>query len=336
MSVITIFQRGIATARMVTKLSRGWAINAGDQSTLTLPDTGASVELTIGALIHCGHDRLPAWAGMADTDWKATLPASCPIYDIAYALSRRSPDAPREHSGTTAGIIAGLLAEFEGQEKFGFKLGESDPDASRTEELDQRSYWDLISDLVKNAGMELRIRPEINQGKLDLLVDVKRHLGVDTGYRLHDGEGGNMEISDAGLTGEIWTRCYAIGDQSTKQSRLTAMAENAEASRKYTLRSKTVQFSGLKEQSALEQAAAVWIAQNSGPRLTLTAAAVENELHPDTFNYMGLGNTVIAQATRLWLPDGRMGWRGRMRILAMAYDEDKNRVTMKLVSEEVL
>lgn len=333
-SVMTLFNDGLATARIVGRLPRGWAISAGDQSTLPVPKSLHVPELGIGTIIYCGHDRLPDWAGFVDTPWNAKAPAQATVYDIAYLLSRRCPDAQREYTGTTAQILEHLLEEFEDQGEVGFRLGDTEIDPAYNIALDQRSYWDLIGDLVKNAGLEMRVRPVISvTGKLDLLVDVKRQLGYETGYRLHDGEGGNMVVTAANIASEVWTCIYAIGDQSSKASRLAVVLENRIAAQRYEPRSKTVQFSGIKDQTALEQAAMAWLAANSGAYLTLTVSAFENDVHGDTFAYLDLGNRLMVQAGRVHLPNGRRGWRGLMRIMAMQYDA-KRKVNMTLTSEE--
>ena len=72
---------------------RGWAlggnlgVNAGGSVTVTIPDSVAEQTwMQFGNMVLVQDDELPAWVGMIDTPWTATLPAQVTLYNIEYLL----------------------------------------------------------------------------------------------------------------------------------------------------------------------------------------------------------------------------------------------------------
>jgi hypothetical protein len=307
--------------------SRAWSINGGSETTIRLAASQIASGINFGRLIMVEHEKLPAWAGVIDTPWRAVLPAEMTVYSAEYLLQMRAPDAPALLVGTTGDIALALLEAANAQELLPIAPGDIEEDPEREEPIDQRPIWEQLRDIVDRSGMELYMRPQLVDGQMVIYMDIRKRLGFDTQYLLHDGENGNLEIVDAVIDGEIYNRVIGIGDQATKAARIVSRPWLDEDSIKaYRLRSEVVQFAG-PSQSSLEQCAQIELEHRSRPVLTLTVNALDVD---QTFEYLDLGNSVLVHASRLYLPRGVVGWRGYARITEMGYDEPMNRVAMTL------
>jgi hypothetical protein len=334
MSRIVVFNLDESSAGEIhAPCSRGWAINAGGQTTVDISAADASNPwLQFGRLALVEHATLPAWCGMIDTPWGAIPPVRLSLYNAGYLLKVRSLEAAATLTGSAGAIAAQLLALANATEKLGIQMGDVDSSGgTRTEVYDMRPVWDLLIELAGRAGMEMNLRPERGtDNHLALYLDFKQRLGIDTGWLLHDGPNANMEITDAQVDGEIWNRMIGISDQSSKSSRLTTPPTGVPDSiSTYRLRSTVQQFSGATSLSVLQDnvnaALTAPLIGASKPHLILTVKVMES-----AFPYLRLGNSLMIQAANLWLPGGGHGWRGTMRITAMAYDESDNTVSMTL------
>jgi len=63
------------------------------------------------------------------------------------------------------------------------------------------------------------------------------------------------------------------------------------------------------------------------PRLKLT---IEVEDKGNALSYLRLGNSFWVHCSKLYLPGGKVGWRGLARIIVMAYNENNNTVSLSL------
>jgi hypothetical protein len=310
--------------------SRGWAISEGGQATVTLrADDALNKWLQFGRMVLVEHEKLPPWAGMIDTPWTATIPGQMTLYNAEYLLSVRAPDNILTLTGTTGGIALQMINLANAQEDLYIREGKVDAsDSSRQEVFDQRSFFEQLTTLGKNAGREMRFRPERVDRRLIIRFDLQPRIGVVSDQALRSGADGNLEITEARIDGEIYNRIIGIGDETTQDSRLqTRPFTNATSISRYRMRSRVTQYSGVADLSVLEANVATELAEAAFPKLILTANVLDIG---DTFSHLDLGNTYPVHAPDLYLPGGIHGWGGTARITAMVYDETNNKVQINL------
>jgi hypothetical protein len=314
---------------------RGWAVNDGSSTKVNLP--AAALErlgsvLEMGRMVMVEHPRLPAWAGMIDTPWTATLPAQMTLYDMQYLLHIRSLDNVVTLKGTTAQIVEQMVAAANLQEDLFLRMGNVDSGPERTEKFDQRTVWEQMVDLVKRAGLEMQFRPARDAAnKLVIWIDIKKRLGVYTGFLLHDGKSKNLEVTGATVDGEIWNRVIGLSSTGATGAALqTAARIEAESVKRYRLRSQVVQFPNVKDINLLTSNAKVALAASAYPHLNLKVNILDQG---DTFQHLGLGNEYMVHAAQVYLPGGVRGWRGLGRLTAMAYDEENNKMAASLIGD---
>lgn len=332
MSRIVVFDNnGLSLGEVQANCTRGWAINDGGEAKIKI-SAAAALEswMDFGKIVLIEHPRLPAWAGMIDTPWIALPPIEVSLYSAPYLLAIRTPDEPLTFSGTAGEIAMQLVNAANDQDDLLIRAGDMDmDDPDRAETFNQSQIWEQLVTLAKKANMEIQIRPERDMNnKLILYLDMKHQLGYETPLLLKDGIGGNMTVSKAEITSEIWNRITGIGDQSSKLSRMQSAAMlDEESINRWRLRSKVVQFQGTSAQSILDANAQAILNQSSWPVLSLNVNILDEG---ETFSYLRIGNWLEVHASTVCLPCGVRGWRGKARITAMSYKEETNQVNMLL------
>jgi hypothetical protein len=118
------------------------------------------------------------------------------------------------------------------------------------------------------------------------------------------------------------------GSQSTNDSLVITQAyANAESGAIYQVRNAIAQFQNLTLLSSIETAAQNALSAAAWPMLRLDATLTDVG---GTFAALRPGNWYNVHAANLFLPGGKRGWMGKMRIMAMAYDERQNVVVSTL------
>lgn len=311
--------------------NRGWtligspSVESGGDTKIILDSVSASKPwMQLGRVVTIHHPKLPVWAGVLDTPWEAQLPVSAALYNIEYLFSLRTPDSTVMMTGSTGNIVAQMVQMMNAQEETYLRMGVVDDDVSRQETLDARPFWEQVKALVERAGMEMQIRPVREENRLFLYVDILGRVGVDTGFLFHDGEKANMTVKSATVDGEIWNRVIGLGDESTQAGRSqTPALYEPNSIRDYRLRSSNVQFQGVRDVSTLRNYTLSYVEAMSRPSLKLKVTI--NDVG-DALRYVGVGNTAIFHAHNIYLPAGRVGWKGVGRMTAIAYDEKSNTV----------
>lgn len=312
---------------------RGWAINDGGSTSFILPaDMADAWWVQMGRMVCVTHPKLPTWAGVIDCPWDALPPVTVTAYDVPYLLSLRCPEEAVKLTGTLYELVTQLIDMANGYEELYLEVGKVDKDDTVRElEVDEKPIWEHLTELVETAGMEMMFRSEIREdNRLMTYIDIRTELGKDTGFMLQDGQGGNCTITDAKVDGDIWNRIICQTGQSTKQSQLTSgpVIDNSSI-RTYRLRN-TVMTLKSEDQGTLDIDTDNALAYYKAPRLVMTIDVLDKGR---AFGYLRLGNTVRVRSTRVVLPGGRHGWDGDARIMAMAYDEGKNTVSMTVEGE---
>ncbi len=195
--------------------------------------------------------------------------------------------------------------------------------------IEQSNIWDQMIRLLEDSGYEMVIRPQRDtRNHLSIYVDIGLGLGVDTGFLLHDGENGNMRVVDATVDGSAINRVRGISGQTSEAEQLqTDVFENQDSQNIYRTRSETVQCRNITQQSVLNQYAQNYLSNVSLPYVDLTVEVLDIG---GAFANLRVGNRLLAHAASVWLPGGRVGWRGAARILAMAFDERQHTMRMTL------
>jgi hypothetical protein len=312
--------------------SRGWGLagtpstSGGASTTIVIPDVVAAQPwLQLGRMVMVDDPPLPPWTGVLDTPWTATLPVKLTVYDAPYLLALRVPDTSVNLIGDIPTILAQVLDIANRQEDLYIRVGETQSIASaqKAKKFEQRPLWEQINNFGIETGTEMILRPKREGRKLMLYLDLSVKFGQDVNYLLYDGQNGNMRITSASVEGPIRNRVIGITSQSSSESRLSTIAYLDEASKTtYRLRSHVEQFRDISAQAILDANAQQFLDYYEQPRLKLAV-----EVKETAFPYMGLGNRIPLHASQLYLPGGRRGWRGEMRVMAMDYNEERNTIT---------
>lgn len=336
MSRVVVYDRNNYSAgEFRATVNRGWQLlgspstSGGASVSIKLPDLVAEKTwLNFGGLISVEHPTLPPWVGFVDPPWSATLPVNMIAYDAHYALQLRTPDAPINLIGAPATIIEQALEIANRQEDLFIRLGEVQGISSGqiTKLFEQRPLWEQIANFAVEQGIEMILRPRRENKRLIFYLDLSAQFGQEVSYVLHDGARGNMRILSATVEGPIYNRVIGIGSQSANLGRLSTTAQVDGASKSaYRLRSWVEQFRDVSAQAILNAKRDVFLKNFAAPRLKL-----QMEIKEDAFPFLRLGNRIPTRCSSLWLPGGRRGWTGNMRLMAMAYDEDRNVVTTEM------
>jgi len=318
--------------------NRGWmvygnpGVDGAGQTTVTVPDSVMSQDwLQLGRLVLIQRPPLPDWAGVIDTPWTATLPGGLTLYNIEYLFSLRSPERGYHFVGSIGSIVREMIRIMNSQEDMFLSLGEdSGAQASFDETLDQRTLWDQLIPILERSGHEMVMRPERIAGQpLRIYADVGVELGIDTGFLLQDNEqGANMKVVSAVVNGKIQNRLMGVSGQSTADQQLvTDVLEDQDSQDLYRTRSATLQFRNITQLTTLNGYTQTSLDQSKQPYIDMTVEAFDVG---DTFTHLRPGNKLLARSSKVFLPAGVRGKILSVRILAMALDEEKNTVLMKI------
>jgi hypothetical protein len=174
-------------------------------------------------------------------------------------------------------------------------------------------------------------RPERDaDGRLVIYLDIATQIGINTGFLFFDGRAGNITIGnqDAVLDGPIINRVVGTGDEAGESVRLRTVPFINEDSRQiYRTRSQLVQFRDVREQATLDKYSQIYLSYRAFPKFTFLMNVLDLG---DAFLNSRLGNIAMAHVSEAVLPGGVQGWRGPVRIVAMAYTEDQNLLTAKV------
>lgn len=303
----------------------------GGQSTLSISANTAGLPwLQFGRYVTAYHTKLGLSAGFIDTPWEATAPVGITVYNAAYPMSLRAPDNPQVLTGTVYSIIGQLIEQINAQEELYIRLGKTEgDDITRTETLDQRTFWEQITALAARARKEILIRPQKVDGQLIIYVDVQDRIGVDTDFLLHDDDtpGGraNIQVVSARVDGKITNRLIGIGSQSAGVARLQTEPQLTQDSvDTFRVRSGVIQFPGVVDDTTLLKNTQSRVAYTSWPRLIMRINILDVQ---ETFYNVRPGNSFMLHvAKNLYLPGGVTSWRGISRLMVNHYDEPSETV----------
>jgi len=323
----------------IAPCDRGWMVD-GVASTSGGGNTTIVVSRSVmqkgwfqpGRLVLVNHDKLPPWAGVVDTPIDMLPPAKVTLYNCGYLLKLRAPDAPQVLKGTVATIAGKMIEQANAQEEMYLRLGVAGGSTiSLDYPMDQRTYWDQLTALVAKSGSEMIFRPKrepADGNRLYIYVDIMERVGIDTDFLLHDGANGNARVTAAIVDREIWNRVIGINGANAASERISTPPQiDAASIQAFRMRSAVEQIRTATTASALLAQTQQLVSDTSVPVLKFQLQVMDQG---DTFRCMAEGNGVILHSSKVVLPDGRRGWRGTGRIMAMAYNEKQNSLGITL------
>ena len=181
------------------------------------------------------------------------------------------------------------------------------------------SAYDHIKKLCMNAGMNFDVTGQIDsRGNLQLYANLYRRKGADTRLELtqDNTEGGGPLLTEQGTPYNV---VYGYTQASTKESRYFAKGVNQASVDKYGVLAKNQTFSGIRDQTALANAAQTMADALAEPVKMIRRVALDSG---DTFDSLAVGNTVGVKDTTVgFKPGGGFGFEARARILSLDYND---------------
>jgi len=318
--------------------NRGWillgntGVSDGGQTTVSIPTEVARLPwLQLGRMVLVEEPPLPAWAGVIDMPWSGTPEEGVELtfYNAEYLLSMRSAERSVQVVGSVASVIGEMIHQANIQEPIYMFLGTTGNVQDQKDfVIEQANIWDQMIKLLEDSGYEMALRPQRDtHNHLSIYADIGLGLGVNTGFLLHDGDNGNMKVIQYAVDGGAINRVRGTSGETSESEQLeTEVFEDQASQNIYRTRSEVIQFRNVTQLSVLNQYTQNYLSNVSMPYLTLTVDVLDVG---DAFSNLRVGNRLIAHAAEIYLPGGKKGWRGTVRILAMALDERQR--TMRTV-----
>ena len=322
--------------QFIADCNRGWillgntGVSDGGQTTIPVP-TEAALQpwLQLGRTVLVEQPPLPSWAGVIDMPWQAAPSVEMTCYNVEYLLSLRAAERSVQVVGPMASVIGEMIHLANEQEPLYISMGTTGGVQDQKDiVIEQSNIWDQLINLLQDSGYEMILRPQRDtHNHLSIYADIGLGLGRDTGFLLHDGDNGNMKVIEAVVDGGAINRVKGISGESSEQEQLeTEVFEDQASQNVYRTRSEVVNFRNVTQISALNQYTQNYLSNVSMPYLNLTVDVLDVE---NAFANLQLGNRLIAHVSEIFLPGGKKGWRGTVRLLTMALDERKR--TMRTV-----
>ena len=341
MSSLLIFDADKKKAgEIIAMFDRGWMLTGnpnltgGGSTTLTLTESQARNELLqFGRSILVTHSKLPNWAGVIDPPWNVTPPVQTAIYNAEYLLSMRSPDAPIVLTGTVANIVSKILEMCNQYRDLFVRLGDTSraDQTVRSVNIDNRNLWEQLKSFLTRSSCEMQVRSQIDaDGRLINYIDLAQQMGITTNFLYYTGENGNATLAGGTLDGPIINKVIGVNNASGQDSRLyTSSYRELESIKLYGMRSEVAQFDGVQEQSTLDRYTQNYLSARSFPSFSFVLSVLDKG---DAFMNARLGNIAMVHIPEARLSGGKVGWRGLARILAMAYTESQNLLSIKMIT----
>lgn len=318
-------------------VNRGWillgntGVSDGGLTTVTIPtDVAQQPWLQLGRMVLIEEPPLPAWAGVMDMPWKVSPPVEITFYNAEYLLSLRSAERSVPVVGPMASVIGEMIHLANEQEPLYLALGSTgNVQDQQNIVIEQSNIWDQMIELLEDTGYEMVLRPQRDtRNRLSIYADIGLGLGVNTGFLLHDGDNGNMKVIDGTVDGGAINRVRGISGTTSESEQLeTDVFEDQNSQNIYRTRSEVVQFRNVSQLSALNQYTQNYLSNVSMPYLNLTVNVLDIG---DAFANLRVGNRLIAHVSEIFLPGGRKGWKGTVRVLAMVFDETNRSIRTTL------
>jgi hypothetical protein len=328
--IIAFGMDNMSVGEFTAVCNRGWSLQgvastaSGGSTTITVSeDIMKKGWLNPGMMVLVLDESLPPWAGVVDPPISLLTPNTITLYNPEYLLTLRSLERVNNTAkGTLALLIDTLIRMTNVQGDLYVRTGiAGGPSTVFSVSVDAKSMWEQISIMAKQYGVELFMRPQrepSDGNRLYLYLDIQDRVGVDTGFLLHDGKNENMKISRAVIDQPVWNRVVGVNSaQSANERFYTTPLVNPPSANAFRQRGILKQFEAA-DYTALLAKSTNYINTYGVPVIKFDIMIMDRG---DTFKYLSPGNSVLLHSTKVTMPDGRQGWRGPARIMAMAYNE---------------
>jgi len=190
------------------------------------------------------------------------------------------------------------------------------------------SAYDHIKKLCTNAGMNFDVTGQIDtRGNLQLYANLYKRKGAETRLELTRD---NTEKSEILLTeqGTPYNLVYGYSQASTKESRYFSIGRNQASIDKYGVLAVNQVFSGVTDQTSLQNTADAMADAMGEPVKMVRRVALDIG---KTFDNVAAGNTVTVKDTTVgFKPGGGYGFEASARILSVDYNDLSNKAPMNL------
>jgi hypothetical protein len=272
--------------------------------------------------------QLPPWVGiiLPDRNWPDKI-LNATAYSAEAILTFR-PMPLTKISGTPASMFKEMLGYARAvTDDIVIQPGVIEDIPETFSDSLATSAYDHIVKLCNRAGMNWDVTGQIDtRGNLQLYANLYRRKGAATRLELtrDNTEGSGSLLTEQGTPYNV---IYGYSQASTKESRYFAMGRNQASIDKYGALATNVTFSGITDQTALQNAAQS-MADNSPPLLKLHRVALDVGA---TFTSLAAGNTVtILDNTAGFKAGGGFGFAAQARILSLDYNDLSNKAPLNL------
>lgn len=326
-------------AEFKAQVSRSWSMNGEGRASFAYPTRKADVVnesvLQFGNYLLIENSALPAWVGVIDTPrlW-ASRSVTVSAYTPERILANRIGEMERVLNTSAGAIFEYIVNQSNTYEKTALTIGNVwKGGETRQETLHPTAFSEDLRRIRERSKEEYAWRPIVTpDGRLVIYADWTQRLGADYDVMLHEGRhGGNIE-DDSVLfieDGKIINFLFGYGEGSNWTSKPSAYLTDSDSLARYGLRMTGRKYDAT-TRAGVEKNVKTDIGNESRPvrRFSLTALNVG-----DTFKYIALGNGMTVQFQNVGFTDGVVGYRGKVRIIGMSY-ENATPNKIRLVVEE--
>jgi len=301
-----------------------WRLNSTGSSTLKIKvwrDNSLFKKelLSSGSRVYVEFDNgLPAWGGVMDLPRRWTEgELEIRVHTIERILSYIITKKTRGFYGAVVGHIFGeVLREAELREQLGLELGHiwygGLPHWPRYHFRD--AMWIINNSIRKMENCDYHFVPYLDDGRIKFRAELHEFFGADKRDSVLLAEGNNIVKATLVEQGNIVNRVAVVGTGSTWGERDVVYGEEHNSIRKYGLRERMLQPSGVSQIATLRRHADVGLRENAFPH-TIVGLEVSDNL-PSKFEDYGIGDIISINLVNY----GFEGFSAPMRILARGYD----------------
>lgn len=311
---------------------REWVINDIGTATFTIKAAGLAIYIQFGNYITIEHDTLGTWVGLIVSapplTWSAkiiTVNAKSAMW--LFAQRRGSIEQPLE--GSWGEVFSQVLGLANAEEQTLLRIGTINEGIEYSSVVDLSNMYTYLQRALAQANARLDFRPEVENGRLSIYIDMQPALYTVSDLALWEGLNIKKNASILAEQGEIYNDVTILGI-GLDQTKFTANARNAASIEKYGLRQ--IMFSEGTSQSDVDRLALVRLAYYAFPRKTLNLTVIDQG---NTFSLTRIG--AIGQAKLFsvgYKEDGSLGFEGDAYIRTLQFDDRTGEAV--LICQEIL
>lgn len=309
-----------------------WVLNGIGQARIVIPKNSGLTEKELQFCngVRIRHSVAGDWGGEIYTqrDWYEDTWAVT-AYSAEHRLKRRTP-ALTSYTGSAGDILTQIITDANLLQDTGIDLYDAFSGGESWTETANANLLELLIRIQARSGQDWGFEPVLNASNR-LRFNAYWYEARGSAWNFALEEGVNIEapqgvpfLSEQGeIVNDLTLRSYA--GSATTDINVTDAASQATYGLSQSLQSVAIP-TGLNG----AQYASVLLAEKTAPRRTFNPVALNVN---NTFNYLGLGDTVRLKTKRYGWTGSGLGDSTRVRVLAKEYDERTGK--MQLVVDEV-